>query len=624
LENIRVSWKLTLIMAVLATGALGIFLSALTGLQTVQNYTANIYNFVLIPISNIDQAETALADIQGQLIALRNARLTPEEQSAKFQIINNAEKVFNATIDQYDTLWLTTLNPEFTQQLSNFGQQDLQKDEVTALAALHSAYATYVTNRQQFQAIQEKGLYESLSIEAASTAIVESRKHLRRLIEINLQFASLSNNTAQTAYQHALFTMSATLAVTTTLGLILAIVIARSITKRLGKVTQAARAMEQGTYNENVTLTITGNDEIGAMAVAFNTMATQLIQSLANLEERVAQRTAELQESSAQLGKRAKELESVSDISRSGASIQDLESLLPEVVSLISERFNFYHTGIFILNETRDTATLRAASSAGGQRLVDRQYSLKIDPSNLVGFAASRGLPKIARDISNHPDLPRTKSEIALPIMVGAQTIGVLDVHSTHANAFGEQEIILLGTLSNQIAVSIQNALSFGETRQALAESKKIYQQFVHQGWKRVASEATNLGYQYSQEGVHALNTALPASGNQNAMAIPIQSRGQTISVLNIRSDEPTHHWDEDEIALIQAAADRAALALENARLLEDSQRRAAKERTIGEISSKISASVNLDGILQTAAKELGIAIPDSEVIIQFQSPESK
>jgi GAF domain-containing protein len=366
-----------------------------------------------------------------------------------------------------------------------------------------------------------------------------------------------------------------------------------------------------------------------------------------SLENRVEARTKELLETSSQLERRAKDMEAVSEISHSIATIQDMDVLLPTVTKLVSEYFGYYQVGVFLMDETGENLVLRAATSEGGQRLMARKFSLKAGTTSLVGFSASQGIPRVSQDVEHdsfflaEPDLIQTKSEAVFPLQIGRKIFGVLDIESAETNMFSENDVKILGTLANQIAISIQNVRSFEETRQALAESTKIYQQFVQQGWKRITNETPNLGYHYSLTGIKPLNAPLttpdtqatpngkewpPSAGQKPSadIAIPIQLRGHSIGVLNVRPTESTHKWDEDEVALIQAAADRVALALENARLLEDSQRRAAKERTIGEISSKINASIDLDGIWQTAAKELGLAISDSEIIVQFQASEGK
>ncbi|HMD81418.1 MAG TPA: GAF domain-containing protein, partial [Anaerolineales bacterium] len=104
------------------------------------------------------------------------------------------------------------------------------------------------------------------------------------------------------------------------------------------------------------------------------------------------------------------------------------------------------------------------------------------------------------------------------------------------------------------------------------------------------------------------------------SIVIPVKLRGQTIGVLSIKPPRTNHVWNQDEVNLMQAIADRLALALDNARLLQESQRRAAKEQKIGEVTAKIGASINMRSVLQTAVEELGRALPGSEVVIQFEN----
>jgi GAF domain-containing protein len=111
------------------------------------------------------------------------------------------------------------------------------------------------------------------------------------------------------------------------------------------------------------------------------------------------------------------------------------------------------------------------------------------------------------------------------------------------------------------------------------------------------------------------------ADQSKPAIAVPVKLRGQTIGVLNITATR-NRKWNQDEINLAQIVSDRLALALDNARLLQESQRRAAKEAKIGEVTAKIGASINMRNVLQTAVEELGRALPGSEIVIQFQNSQ--
>lgn len=370
------------------------------------------------------------------------------------------------------------------------------------------------------------------------------------------------------------------------------------------------------------------------------------LQSLQNeLESRVEARTAELAVSSAQANRRARQLQAVADVARTIASLQDLDQLLRSIAGLISEQFGYYHAGIFLLDENREFALLRAASSEGGQRMLDRGHKLKVEATSIVGYAAIFGKPRVASDVGidsayfSNPDLPETRSEAALPLSVGGRPIGILDVQSTEEAAFTQDDIDVLGTLAFQAAVAIENARLFGETRRALTEAQDAYQQFVGQAWARFTQHRNVTGYR--SDGGRAARMASPAgnplianalatgdlsTGERTtkagaAFALPIKLRDQVIGVLHIQAKDLGREWTADEMAIARAAAERAGLALENARLLADSQKRAAKEKVISEATAHISSALNVENILHTTTNELARALGSTEIVLQL-SPE--
>jgi GAF domain-containing protein len=346
------------------------------------------------------------------------------------------------------------------------------------------------------------------------------------------------------------------------------------------------------------------------------------------LEERVEQRTRELVTTTKQTEQRAKQLQTVADVARTMASVQDMNTLLPNLSRVISEQFGYYHTGIFLNDERMEYAVLKAANSEGGKRMLNRGHALKIGEQGIVGYVAKFGQPRIALDTGKdavfftNPDLPSTRSEAALPLVIGEKITGVLDVQSLQPSAFGEAEISVLSTLANLVAVAIENARSYGQLNLALSELQNTYSRFTGQEWAKFTTDIQNTGFRYSGLEVESISSGDSPSIEGESIQVPIKLRGQVLGHLSVRSKSPDQRWSEDETILTQAAADRVALALENARLLQNAQKRAAKEHKIGEITNKISSSTNLDNILLTAIVELGQAITDSEVIIQFEDHE--
>lgn len=337
------------------------------------------------------------------------------------------------------------------------------------------------------------------------------------------------------------------------------------------------------------------------------------------LERRVEERTLELR-------KRATQMEAVSRVARTIASVQDLKDILPAITEMVSQQFGFYHVSIFLLDEQKNKAVLRASSSAEGLLLVNQEFNLTPDQYSIVGYSILHGDARVSQDVTtdamylNNPNLPETRSEIALPLRVAGRVIGALDVQSRETNAFSEADISVLFTLADQVAIAIENARLFSEARAALSESRALFEKYTQQEWSNFARQAKQTGYIFDGKNVFPLDRSqkrttartvlqtgrLSLEKETATVAIPLKLRGQTIGVLDVRSKKGERAWKEDELTMLQAAADRAALALENARLVESAQRRAARERAIGDISARIGSASQLEAILQTAVEELG------------------
>jgi GAF domain-containing protein len=355
------------------------------------------------------------------------------------------------------------------------------------------------------------------------------------------------------------------------------------------------------------------------------------------LDARVHERTAELSAISEVMEKRAKQSETIAEVAEQISQVQDIEKLLPAISQLISEHLDFYHVGIFLLDENKEYAVLKAANSAGGQRMLRRGHKLKVGQVGIVGLVAEQAKPRISLDVGadaiffDNPDLPGTHSEMALPLIIGGQLIGVLDVQSEKTSAFNAQEMEVMTTLANQVAIAIENARRFSETNRALAEERTVYGQYLRQAWQQSPLETRIAGYQYANAQVKPLQKSLSRpeinsavisgemvvqTGEKPALTVPLKIRDETIGVLNISSNTPSKVWNENEMAVVQAVAERVALALENARLFEETTRRADRERTVSEISTHIRSVSDPEIMLQTALEELKRALGANDIQI--------
>jgi GAF domain-containing protein len=292
------------------------------------------------------------------------------------------------------------------------------------------------------------------------------------------------------------------------------------------------------------------------------------------------------------------------------------------------------------LDESHEYAELRAANSEGGKRMLARAHRLFVGLSGIAGYVSATGRPRIALDVQDdaafisNPDLPATRSEIALPLRVSDRVIGVLDVQSEVPSAFQSEDIEVLSTLADQVSIAIQNAQSYERTQELLAEAQQASSSFLQGSWNLLrAQENAVIGYQTVENKLAQLDQPLVSpqinkaltegqtvreNGERASLAVPIRLRDEVIGIMDIRSMDD-HDWDADEIDVAEAVAERLSLALESSLLLRSTQRRAEMDRITTDISAKLGATAQFDSILRTAAEELSRALGGSEVLVQIQ-----
>jgi len=356
----------------------------------------------------------------------------------------------------------------------------------------------------------------------------------------------------------------------------------------------------------------------------------------------------ELQEANERTRRRAAQLQAVAEVGRAIAQVRDPDELLPQVTELVSRHFGYYHVGIFMLDQARRYAVLRAANSEGGRRMLARNHKLAVGRQGVVGYVTSTGEPRIALDVGAdaahfaNPDLPDTRSEVALPLQIGGQIIGALDVQSVEPEAFDEQDVAVLSALADQVAIAIENARLFQQSQEALAEVKEAQRRYVQEVWQEFLRQRPDLQFEYALEGIpSALGVELPTTrqavaqgelvavsdltgdgGDDSvaraALSVPIKLRGQVIGVLDLHEADETRTWTEHEMSLAQTVADQMAQAVESARLFEQTQSRARHEALTRRITERIREALDVDDMLQTAVQELGQALGAPQVYIRL------
>ena len=348
--------------------------------------------------------------------------------------------------------------------------------------------------------------------------------------------------------------------------------------------------------------------------------------NLNNTQNELQNRTTELVIANERLENRTTKLHAIAMVTRTAASIQNFDILLASLARTISKELGYYHVGLFLIDAQREFAILRSTNTDGGLSMLNRGYQVPMGGRDLIGFVAQTGQPRIALFSSEDqassvpPELSDTRSEIVLPLKSGYQVIGVLDIQSVEANDFAEDDISILSILADQVAITIQNSLLYEQSQNALREADLVSLQTSTQAWKIYERAIQTRGYRYDGIKSEPLKDAKPLKGS-NSLSIPIQLRGQTIGRFKLNPSDSSRKWTDDELIMVQATAERVALALEGARLLDEAQKRAAREAFLSEVATKLSASFQLDSILRDTVQELGQTLKNSTVTFQLVDP---
>lgn len=360
------------------------------------------------------------------------------------------------------------------------------------------------------------------------------------------------------------------------------------------------------------------DDEIGELSRAMAVMTDRLRESHTNLAERVAERTRDLEQRNLQI-------QVAGQVARDIASMRDLESLLFQAVTLIRERFGFYHASLFLNDPQGEYTILRASTGEAGRVMLQQGHRLKIGEVGMVGYAASTGEVRVALDVNKdsqhvkNPLLPLTRSEAALPLRVAGMVIGVLDVQSAASPeqeaAFDESSVAVLQVLADQLAIAIQNARLLEDMQANLQEMQTIYGHATQQAWTQFLQGRSTLGYEF--DGVHLI--PIQATDDRRQMAkghptnpatpgepfsIPLRVRGMQVGTLDIWP--PEGPMSEAEVYLLASISSRLSQVLESARLYEDAQARTAREQTLNRLVASVARALDSEEVLQVAAEQLG------------------
>jgi len=348
--------------------------------------------------------------------------------------------------------------------------------------------------------------------------------------------------------------------------------------------------------------------------MGFQRLETEFNITHEQVEGTLRQLTDERNNLEAAVQERTGQLKRVNEIGRTVTAILDPQELLSGAAFLIGNEFASYYTAIYFIDSTGQWAELKEATGDAGKVLRENKHRLSLNGKTAVASAIRTKQVRIAVDTGavpvhfDNPLLPYTRSQMVMPLIVGEQVIGAIELHSTRESAYSAQDIDTFHNLANQVAIALENSRLFYEAQQSLTELRATQRQYLQGAWSTLASEKP-LEYALGDE---------EATGPE--IEIPLTLRDQIIGRINMAGNE---EWTPEQRNLIESIASQAALALENARLVEESQTIATRERLVNEIIAKIWSSTTIDTILQTTVREIGRALEAAEVDIQVSMSKS-
>ncbi len=423
-------------------------------------------------------------------------------------------------------------------------------------------------------------------------------------------------------------------------AVVVAVTLANTIVNPLVALADLAQSIAAGEHEH--TAAVVRSDEVGALARAFNSMTGHLRDRIAGLEQRIADRSSELE-------RRSAHLMAAAEVGRAVSSILAPDSLVRQVVELIREGFGLYYVGLFLVDSSGEWAELQAGTGDAGRAMLARGHRIRVG-DGMIGWCILQGEARIALDADDDSvrlrtkELPDTRSEAAIPLRARGRVLGALTVQHRLAGAFDQEVISVLQTMADQVAVALANAQLFVENRLALEAERRAYAGLQRDAWLELVRTQPERGYRFTSvphpEGEQSLVVPLAGSWRKemiqameqndavqqresegSALALPVRAGSEVVGALSFRKRKGAGQWTQEEVGVLEALADQLTTALENARLYQQTQLRAARERMTGEIAASLRQSLDFETVLRTAAQDIRRMLELPEVTVRLVPP---
>lgn len=310
----------------------------------------------------------------------------------------------------------------------------------------------------------------------------------------------------------------------------------------------------------------------------------------------------------------------IAEVGRAIAGTRNLNYLLRQVVDLIVDRFDVYYAQLFLIDESSGNAVLKAATGSAGEELVSQGYQIPPRSQSGISQAMDTGDAIITADTnvdagSHRSDLQsNTHSEIVLPLRTGGQVIGVLNIQSVDINAFSKAELSGFQAMADQIAIAIENVRLYERAQHDLQDIESLNRQLTGESWRKFLAgrpSTSSLGYEASERGIRPLEVreaSEPPQPGDGTVTLPLKVRGETIGLLDL-TPRSGHEPDPETRAMLEAVAERVAMALDSTRLGDQAQYQAQREEILSHLSADLQATTDLNTILRVVSRTASRAL---------------
>lgn len=362
--------------------------------------------------------------------------------------------------------------------------------------------------------------------------------------------------------------------------------------------------------------------------------------ALASSNEALRENRDSLEARTHELERRSGQLRAVTELSRVTPRLRDLEALCATAPRLIVESLALHRVDFYLLDQRGEQLVLRGSHIVDGQS-APLGRSIPLNAEDTVAVAAIHQQPcfgksAVADDSSVESE---TAAQLALPITVGERLLGVLDLHGATSTTFVLDDLVALQGLSDQLGMALESIALFTQTQVALETAQRAYGEISTRGWRELLQTSRTLGFRSQAQGVSQIDMLevpeiqqalrqgqiVQVAGDaqhDHVLSIPIKVRETVIGVVDSCKPAGGAGWTEEELELLQQLVTQLGLALEGARLYQDTQRRAMQERLVGEITARMRETLDLDTILQTATREIGEVLGLHDVTIRLDTGE--